>query len=575
MMDVVDGQYQKYSVESGAYFRQDFFGADPELLEMVSHLSDEQLRKLKRGGHDPEKVYAAFKSATEHKGQPTVILAHTIKGYGLGEAGEGKNITHQQKKLNEDELKEFRSRFGIPISDDEVAKAPFYKPDEDSHELKYLKERRTALGGFAPSRRTDIVPLKTPSEELFEEFYKGTDGKVVSSTMVFVRILAKLLRDKELGKLIVPIVPDEARTFGMEALFRQVGIYSHVGQLYEPVDKDSLLFYKEAQNGQIFEEGINEAGGMSSFIAAGTAYASHGVNTIPFFVYYSMFGFQRIGDLIWAGADMSVKGFLVGGTAGRTTLNGEGLQHQDGNSHLLAYPVPNLVTYDPAFAFELAVIIRDGIRRMYEEQEKIFYYITVMNENYAMPAMPEGSKEGILKGMYKLKESENSSHKLKANLLGSGTMVNEALKAQKILEEKYKVSADVWSVTSYKELRRDALNVERWNLLHPTAEQKIPYITQCFTNDEGVIVASSDYVKTLPDSIAKWLPKQIVSLGTDGFGRSEARPELRDFFEVDARYIVIGTLFALAKEGKLKMTQVEKVIKELEINPEKLNPMIS
>jgi len=575
MMDVVDGQYQKYSVESGAYFRQDFFGADPELLEMVSHLSDEQLRKLKRGGHDPEKVYAAFKSATEHKGQPTVILAHTIKGYGLGEAGEGKNITHQQKKLNEDELKEFRSRFGIPISDDEVAKAPFYKPDEDSHELKYLKERRTALGGFAPSRRTDIAPLKTPSEELFEEFYKGTDGKVVSSTMVFVRILAKLLRDKELGKLIVPIVPDEARTFGMEALFRQVGIYSHVGQLYEPVDKDSLLFYKEAQNGQIFEEGINEAGGMSSFIAAGTAYASHGVNTIPFFVYYSMFGFQRIGDLIWAGADMSVKGFLVGGTSGRTTLNGEGLQHQDGNSHLLAYPVPNLVTYDPAFAFELAVIIRDGIRRMYEEQEKIFYYITVMNENYAMPAMPEGSKEGILKGMYKLKESENSSHKLKANLLGSGTMVNEALKAQKILEEKYKVSADVWSVTSYKELRRDALNVERWNLLHPTAEQKIPYITQCFTNDEGVIVASSDYVKTLPDSIAKWLPKQIVSLGTDGFGRSEARPELRDFFEVDARYIVIGTLFALAKEGKLKMTQVEKVIKELEINPEKLNPMIS
>ncbi|PIX95521.1 MAG: pyruvate dehydrogenase (acetyl-transferring), homodimeric type, partial [Ignavibacteria bacterium CG_4_10_14_3_um_filter_37_18] len=565
----------KYSVESGAYFRQDFFGADPELLEMVSHLSDEQLRKLKRGGHDPEKVYAAFKSATEHKGQPTVILAHTIKGYGLGEAGEGKNITHQQKKLNEDELKEFRSRFGIPISDDEVAKAPFYKPDEDSHELKYLKERRTALGGFAPSRRTDIAPLKTPSEELFEEFYKGTDGKVVSSTMVFVRILAKLLRDKELGKLIVPIVPDEARTFGMEALFRQVGIYSHVGQLYEPVDKDSLLFYKEAQNGQIFEEGINEAGGMSSFIAAGTAYASHGVNTIPFFVYYSMFGFQRIGDLIWAGADMSVKGFLVGGTSGRTTLNGEGLQHQDGNSHLLAYPVPNLVTYDPAFAFELAVIIRDGIRRMYEEQEKIFYYITVMNENYAMPAMPEGSKEGILKGMYKLKESENSSHKLKANLLGSGTMVNEALKAQKILEEKYKVSADVWSVTSYKELRRDALNVERWNLLHPTAEQKIPYITQCFTNDEGVIVASSDYVKTLPDSIAKWLPKQIVSLGTDGFGRSEARPELRDFFEVDARYIVIGTLFALAKEGKLKMTQVEKVIKELEINPEKLNPMIS
>jgi pyruvate dehydrogenase E1 component len=572
MGEIVDGQYQKYSVESGAYLRHDFFGKDPELLEMVSHLSDEQLRKMKRGGHDPEKVYAAFKAAVEHKGQPTVILAKTIKGYGLGEAGEGKNITHQQKKLNEEELKEFRTRFGIPISDEDVSKAPFYKPSDDSPEMKYLRERREKLGGPVPYRKTDVRPIKTPPGEIFEEFYKGTDGRDVSTTMVFVRILAKLLRDKEIGKLIVPIVPDEARTFGMEALFRQVGIYSHVGQLYEPVDKDSLLFYKEAQNGQILEEGITEAGSIASFIAAGTAYATHGINTIPFFIYYSMFGLQRIGDFIWAAADMRTKGFLVGGTAGRTTLNGEGLQHQDGHSHLLAYPVPNLVTYDPAYAYELAVIIREGIRRMYEEQESVFYYLTVMNENYPMPEMPEGAKEGILKGMYRLKHS-SKQHKLKANLLGSGTILNEVLKAQKLLEDNYKVSADVWSVTSYKELRRDALEVERYNFLNPAETPKTPYVTECFKDNEGVIVASSDYVKALPDSISKWLPKRIVSLGTDGFGRSEARPELRNFFEIDARYIVLGTLYALAQDGKIKMNQVEKAMKELNIDPAKLNPM--
>jgi pyruvate dehydrogenase E1 component len=572
MGEIVDGQYQKYSVESGAYFRHDFFGKDPELLEMVSHLSDEQLRKMKRGGHDPEKVYSAFKAAVEHKGQPTVILAKTIKGYGLGEAGEGKNITHQQKKLNEEELKEFRTRFGIPISDEEVSKAPFYKPSDDSPEMKYLRERREKLGGPVPYRKTDVRPIKTPPGEIFEEFYKGTDGRDVSTTMVFVRILAKLLRDKEIGKLIVPIVPDEARTFGMEALFRQVGIYSHVGQLYEPVDKDSLLYYKEAQNGQIFEEGITEAGSIASFIAAGTAYATHGINTIPFFIYYSMFGLQRIGDFIWAAADMRTKGFLVGGTAGRTTLNGEGLQHQDGHSHLLAYPVPNLVTYDPAYAYELAVIIREGIRRMYEEQESVFYYLTVMNENYPMPEMPEGAKEGILKGMYRLKHS-SKQHKLKANLLGSGTILNEVLKAQKLLEDNYKVSADVWSVTSYKELRRDALDVERYNFLNPAETPKTPYVTECFKDNDGVIIASSDYVKALPDSISKWLPKRIISLGTDGFGRSEARPELRDFFEIDARYIVLGTLYALAQDGKIKMTQVEKAMKELNIDPAKLNPM--
>jgi len=573
MGEVVDGQYQKYSVETGKYFREHFFGVDDDLLKMAENLSDEQLRKMKRGGHDPEKVFAAYKAAIENTGSPTVILAKTIKGYGLGESGEGKNITHQQKKLNEDELKEFRTRFGIPISDDDVAKAPFYKPADDSPEMTYIREKRKSLGGFVPSRKTDIRPIKTPPEEIFEEFYKGTDGRDVSSTMAFVRILAKLLKDKEIGKLIVPIVPDEARTFGMEAMFRQIGIYSHVGQLYEPVDRDLLLYYKEAKNGQILEEGITEAGSMSSFLAAGTAYATHGINTIPFFIYYSMFGFQRMGDLVWAAGDLSCKGFLVGGTAGRTTLAGEGLQHQDGHSHLLAYPVPNLVAYDPAYAFELAVIIRDGIRRMYEEQENVFYYLTVMNENYPMPPMPEGAKEGIVKGMYKLKASQKANLKLKAQLFGSGTILNEALKAQEILEEDYKVAADVWSVTSYKELRRDGMDAERWNMLHPLSEPKVPYVTQMLKDEEGVFVAASDYVKTLPDSIGKWFPRQLFSLGTDGFGRSEGRAELRDFFEVDAKHIVLATLYALYKEGKIKQPVIEKAIRDLEINPEKLNPL--
>ena len=573
MGEVVDGQYQKYSVETGKYFREHFFGVDDDLLKMAENLSDEQLRKMKRGGHDPEKVFAAYKAAIENTGSPTVILAKTIKGYGLGESGEGKNITHQQKKLNEDELKEFRTRFGIPISDDDVAKAPFYKPADDSPEMTYIREKRKSLGGFVPSRKTDIRPIKTPPEEIFEEFYKGTDGRDVSSTMAFVRILAKLLKDKEIGKLIVPIVPDEARTFGMEAMFRQIGIYSHVGQLYEPVDRDLLLYYKEAKNGQILEEGITEAGSMSSFLAAGTAYATHGINTIPFFIYYSMFGFQRMGDLVWAAGDLSCKGFLVGGTAGRTTLAGEGLQHQDGHSHLLAYPVPNLVAYDPADAFELAVIIRDGIRRMYEEQENVFYYLTVMNENYPMPPMPEGAKEGIVKGMYKLKASQKANLKLKAQLFGSGTILNEALKAQEILEEDYKVAADVWSVTSYKELRRDGMDAERWNMLHPLSEPKVPYVTQMLKDEEGVFVAASDYVKTLPDSIGKWFPRQLFSLGTDGFGRSEGRAELRDFFEVDAKHIVLATLYALYKEGKIKQPVIEKAIRDLEINPEKLNPL--
>ncbi len=575
MGEVVDGQYQKYSVESGAYIREHFFGADEDVLDMVKNLSDEQLKKMKRGGHDPEKVYTAFKAAVEHKGSPTVILAKTIKGYGLGESGEGKNITHQQKKLNEEEMKEFRSRFGIPISDEEIPNAPFYRPGEDSPEIKYMKERREELGGFLPKRNTNIRPIKTPPEDIFEEFYKGTEGREVSTTMVFVRILAKLLKDKEIGNLIVPIVPDEARTFGMEALFRQIGIYSHAGQLYEPVDKESLLYYKEAQNGQILEEGITEAGSMASFIAAGSAYATHGINMIPFFIYYSMFGFQRMGDLVWAAGDMQCKGFMVGGTAGRTTLNGEGLQHQDGNSHLLAYTIPNLVTYDPAFAYEIAVIIRDGIKRMYEDQERVFYYLTVMNENYPMPPMPKGAKEGIIKGMYKFKASGKKQSKLKAQLFGSGTILNEVLKAAEILEEDYKIAADVWSVTSYKELRRDALEADRWNMLHPSEKPKIPYITQQLKNEKGVYVAASDYVKALPDSIAKWVPGTLMSLGTDGFGRSEGRAELRDFFEVDAKHIVVAALYALAKEDKIKMQMVDKAIKQLDVDPGKPNPVKS
>lgn len=574
MGEIVDGQSQKFSIAPGDYVRKEFFGSDPELQAMVSHLTDDQIRKMRRGGHDPEKVFAAYNAAVNHKGQPTVILANTIKGYGLGESGEGKNITHSQKKLNEDELKEFRTRFGIPISDDEVAKAPFYKLPEDSSEMQYLRKRREELGGYVPQRREDVRPIKTPPEDIFAEFYSGSDGRELSSTMAFVRIFTKLLKDKEIGKLIVPIIPDEARTFGMESLFRQHGIYSHVGQLYEPVDRELLLYYKEAKDGQILEEGITEAGAMSSFIAAGTAYANHGLNMMPFFVYYSMFGLQRVGDLVWAAADMKAKGFMVGGTAGRTTLAGEGLQHQDGHSHLQAMTVPNMVAYDPAFAYELAVIIRDGIRRMYEEQEDVFYYVTIMNENYAMPAMPEGAKDGILKGMYRFKSGSDNSKPLVANLLGSGTILNEVIRAAEILEEKYGVSSNVYSVTSYKELRRDALEAERYNMLHPEKKEKVPYVSTQIDN-EGIIVAASDYMKAIPDSVSKWLPKRLYALGTDGFGRSEARAELRDFFEVDTKHIVFASLYALFKEGKFKATELKKAMKDLDIDPGKLNPMIS
>jgi pyruvate dehydrogenase E1 component len=578
MGEVVDGEYQKYAVESGAYVREHFWGANPKLKAMVDHLSDEQLKKLTLGGHDPIKVYAAYKAAVEHRGQPTVILARTIKGYGIGEAGEGKNITHQQKKLNEEELRAFRARFGIPIGDDEVAEAPFYRPPDNSPELQYLHERRRKLGGYVPSRSVKVEPLALEGlGEAFAEFHKGSDGRTASTTMAFVRMLAKLLRDKELGNLVVPIVPDEARTFGMEALFRQVGIYSHVGQLYEPVDRDTLLYYKEATDGQILEEGITEAGSISSFVAAGTAYATHAINTIPFFIYYSMFGMQRVGDLVWAAADSRARGFLVGGTAGRTTLAGEGLQHCDGHSHLFSLAVPNLKSYDPAFGFEIAVIVEDGIRRMYGAGESIFYYLTVMNEQYEMLAMPEGARDGILKGLYRLRPAEagGPAPGLRAQLLGSGAILLEVLKAQALLREKWGVAADVWSVTSYQELYRDGHAAERWNRLHPAEAPRVPYVTQCLGDADGVLVAASDYVKALPDAIDRWLPRRLTSLGTDGFGRSEDRASLRDHFEVDARHIALATLSALVRSGDLEPSVVEQAIADLDIDPEKPNPAIA
>jgi len=576
MGEVIDGQYQKYSVESGDYIRKDFFGSDPKLLEMVKSLSDNQIQTLRRGGHDPEKVYAAYKNAVEFKGAPTVILAKTIKGYGLGESGEGKNISHQQKKLNQEEMKQFRTRFNIPISDDDVTKTPFYRPPDDSEEMKYLRARREALGGYMPTRHETSEPLQTPPEELFEEFFKGSDGREASSTMAYVRILTKLLKDKSIGKLIVPIIPDEARTFGMEALFRQCGIYSRVGQLYEPVDKESLLYYKEAKDGQILEEGINEAGAISSFIAAGTAYSTQGINSIPFYTYYSMFGPQRVGDLIWAAADSRCRGFLVGATSGRTTLNGEGLQHQDGHSHLLLSSVPNLKTYHPSYAFELAVIIRQGIYQMYEKQENVFYYISVGNENYVMPAIPEGKdiKEGILNGMYKFNASENKSGKVRAQLFGSGAILNQVLEAQKLLE-KYDVASDVWSITSYNELRRDCLNIERENMLNPSNKPKEPLVTKLLKNEGDVCIFASDQMKALSDGIAKWVPLPQATLGTDGFGRSDSRKALRDFFEVDGRHITFATLGLLFKEKKLDKAIIEKAAEDLKINPNKINPMIS
>ena len=574
MTEACDGDYQKYSVETGAYIRRHFFGKYPEVARLVEHLSDEQLQRLRRGGHDPEKVYAAYKAATETKGMPTVILAKTVKGYGLGEAGEGRNVTHQQKKLNEEELRKFRDRFEIPIPDARLAEAPFYRPPEGSEELEYLRERRAALGGPVPSRRVYRGPTPTPPAEGFAEFATGVEREV-STTMVFVQILRTLLKDPELGARVVPIVPDEARTFGMESLFRQHGIYASQGQLYEPVDAGMLMYYKEAKNGQILEEGITEAGSMASFTAAGTAYATHGIDAIPFFIFYSMFGFQRIGDSIWAFADMRGRGFLLGATSGRTTLNGEGLQHEDGHSHLLAATVPNLVTYDPAFAFELALILRDGLRRMYAEREDVFYYVTLYNENYPMPPQPAGVEEGVLAGLYRFRASELPADRPRVQLLGSGAMMREALRAQELLAERFGVAADVWSATSYKELRREALACERWNLLHPGAERRIPYVTRCLDGAPGPVVAVTDYLKLVPEQIARFVPADFHPLGTDGFGRSESRAELRRFFEVDAETIALTALSALAARGGIDPAVVARAVAELGIDPGKPDPLKS
>ena len=573
MNTTVDGQWQKFSVAGPEYFRKHFWNQNSEVKRIGDTLTDEQLTQLKRGGHDTYKMYAAYQAAMENQGSPSVILAKTVKGYGLGEAGEGKNITHQQKKLNLEELLHFRERFDIPISDEELASAPFFRPAEDSPEIIYLTERRKELGGFVPSRVVKAEPLEMPPEDLFDEFIKGTGDRPVTTTMAIVRVIARLLREKEgIGKHVVPIIPDEARTFGMEALFSQFGIYSHVGQLYEPTDAGSLMFYREAISGQIIEEGITEAGSISSFIAAGTSYASHGVNMIPFFIFYSMFGFQRVGDLIWAAADMRCRGFLVGGTAGRTTLAGEGLQHQDGNSHLLACTVPNLIAYDPAFAFEIGVIVREGIRRMYEKCEDVFYYLTVENESYPMPEMPEGVEEGILKGMYCYRRSRSRA-KHRVQLLASGAILNQALSAQKLLSERFNIASDVWSATSFKELHRDGMETDRWNMLHPGEKPRVPYIRQCLGEDPVPIVIASDYVKALPNSLVRWMPGVPVTLGTDGFGRSESREALRDFFEVDSRFIALGALTALAGQKKIKRGRLEKAIKELDINPSKPNPL--
>ena len=571
MEEAVDGDYQKYSVEPGSYTRKHFFGKYPELLEMVNHMSDDQIHKLLRGGHDPMKVYSAYLAAVQHKGAPTVILAKTVKGYGLGEAGEGRNITHQQKKLNERELREFRTRFDIPLPDEEVVETPFYRPPLDSPETEYLLERRKQLNGFLPERKVRAQPLNVPADSEYAEFYKGSGGHSMSTTMAAVRLLTKLLRHEGIGKRIVPIIPDEARTFGMDSLFRQIGIYSSKGQLYEPVDRETLLYYNETKDGQILEEGITEAGAMSSFIAAGTAYANLGVNMVPFYFYYSMFGFQRIGDLIWAAADNKSKGFLLGATAGRTTLNGEGLQHQDGHSHILASTVPTLLTYDAAFAYEVAVIVKDGLRRLYTEGEESFYYLTLYNESYEMPAMPEGAEEGILKGLYKVKAATKGK-KYKAHLFGSGPILREALRAQEVLAEKFDVSADVWSATSYKLLRGDALNTKRWNMLHPTAVPKKSYLESILENEQGVFIAVSDYMKMVPDQIAPWVPGGLMSLGTDGFGRSDTRANLRRFFEVDAELTTLATLYALHQKEAFPARVVEAAIRTLGIDPEKSFP---
>ena len=568
---LVDGDQLKYTVEGGKYFREHFWGDSPELLSIVEHLTDEDLGDLRLGGHDPAKVYAAYSEAMKHKQEPTVILAQTIKGYGLGESGEGRNITHQQKKLNEKELLSFRSKFDIPINDEDCITAPFYKPPEESEEIKYLKDRRNKLGGFLPQRKDKLEELEIPPLSIFDEILKGSNNRQISTTMAFVRLLTIIVKDEKIGENIVPIIPDEARTFGIDPLFRQIGIYSHFGQKYDPVDSDQFLYYREATNGQILEEGISEAGAMSSFIAAGTSYSNHSKQMIPFFIYYSMFGFQRIGDFIWAAADMRTKGFLIGGTAGRTTLNGEGLQHQDGHSHLIASTIPNLKAYDPAYAYEVGVIVHDGLDKMYKQNQDIFYYITLENENYVHPKMPKGIEDGIIRGMYQIKKTKKT--KSKVQLLGSGPILKEVIEASKLLNEDWGIESDVWSVTSYSELHKDAEDINRWNLLNPTKENKISYLNKCLNKSEGPIVACSDYVKLVSEQISPYIDCDFTSIGTDGFGRSSSRDELRDFFEIDKFYITLAAVNALYKQGKVNAKLVEKVINTYNIDSNKLNPL--
>ena len=576
MEECVDGEYQNFKAKGGAYTRENFFGKYPELKAMVANMSDEEIWRLNRGGHDPRKVYAAYAAAATHRGQPTVILAKTVKGFGMGKSGEGQMVAHQQKKLSDEDLRGFRDRFNIPVSDEEVSRLPFRRPDEDGEELRYLRSKRKSLGGYLPARRRMGGPLPVPSLDLFKPLLEGSEGREISTTMAFVRILTALLKDKGIGKHIVPIVPDEARTFGMEGLFRQVGIYSSMGQLYTPQDADQLMSYREDKKGQILEEGINEAGAMCSWMAAGTSYANNAISMVPFYIFYSMFGFQRVGDFIWAAGDMQARGFLLGATAGRTTLAGEGLQHQDGHSQLLSTMVPNCRSYDPTFGYELAVIMQDGLRRMYAEGENIFYYITVMNENYAMPAMPAGVEQGILKGLYPLStHAASAKSERKATLLGSGTILREVIAAAEMLAKDYNVHCEVLSAPSFSELRRDALDCDRWNMLHPTEESRVPYVAEVLQQRAGPFVAASDYVRNVPDQIRQWVPGRYVVLGTDGYGRSDGREALRAHFEVDRRFIVLATLRALADEGVVPRALLAEAISTLGIDVNKPNPLNS
>ena len=571
MEETVDGEYQTIKSKDGAYVRDNFFGKHPEAAAMVANMSDDEIWHLKRGGHDPLKVHAAYDAAMRHTGQPTIILAKTVKGYGMGAAGEGQNTAHQQKKLDFEALKKMRDRFNIPVSDKDLDDVPYYKPAADSVELEYLMERRHALGGSMPQRRKKSAALPVPGIEAFKTQIDGTGEREASTTMAFVRILTSLLRDKQIGKHIVPIVPDEARTFGMEGLFRTVGIYAVKGQLYTPQDAGELMYYKEDKKGQILEEGINEGGAFCSWLAAGTSYSNHDTQMVPFYIYYSMFGFQRIGDFIWAGGDLQSRGFLIGGTAGRTTLAGEGLQHQDGHSLVNASTVPNCVSYDPTYAYELAVIIQDGLRRMIGEQENVFYYITCMNENYVHPPMPAGVEDGILKGMYLLQVGGKG--KIRAQLMGSGTILREVLHAAQLLEQDFGIPSDVWSVTSFNELRRDALAVERWNQLHPEAEPRKCYVEQCLGDRPGPYIAATDYMKVVPDQIQRWVPGRFMTLGTDGYGRSDDRDALRRHFEVDERFIAVAALKALADEGVLDQKTVTEAIKKYGIDPDRPDPV--